>query len=89
MSNDIFYFRTVIIGGPTAISMVSGVVEIRLIWFVLGEEKTSALVKRVFHVFTVYVLMCLTGEMDVTQNMKDTVNKLVCLLSFTKNIVHT
>ena len=26
-------------------------------------------------------LMCLTGEMDVTQNMKDTVNKLVCLFS--------
>ena len=53
LSNDIFYFRTVIIGGPTAISMVSGFVEIRLIWIVLGEEKTSALVICVFHVFTV------------------------------------
>ena len=34
-------------------------------------------------------LMCLTEEMDVTQNTKDTLDKLVCLVSFTKEIYKT
>ena len=34
----------------------------------------------------VAALMCLTEEMDVTQNTKDTLDKLVCLVSFTKEI---
>ena len=31
-------------------------------------------------------LMCLTGEMDVTQNMKDKFAKCVCLMSCAKEI---
>ena len=34
----------------------------------------------------VAAVMCLTGEMDVTQNMNDTIDKRVCLVSFTKEI---